>query len=337
MPAKYSRIHSVAHYFPSQELNNDALATLFPEWPADKILAKTGIRVRYVCSEEETALDIGVEAARRLFAAQNIEPHSVDALLFCTELPDYVLPPNACLAQNLLGLRTDILATDYTLGCSGYVYGLSLAHGLITSGQARRVLLITAETYSKVLAPQDKSVRTLFGDAASATLVELADQPGIGAFSWYSNGAGARSLIVPQSGSARNKAENRAASLNAGDSGRTAADLFMDGPRIFQFTLDIVPPLLSACLEKNALTLDAVDAVLLHQANKFMLDHLAHKCRIPAEKMILDMEDGGNTVSNTIPVVLSRKLSQGVLQHGQTILLAGFGVGLSAAATVVKL
>ncbi len=336
MPARFSRIHSVAHCFPSQELDNDALATIFPEWPADKILTKTGIRVRYICTEEETALDLGVEAARRLFAAQDINPHSVDALLFCTELPDYALPPNACIAQNLLNLRTDILATDYNLGCSGYVYGLSLVHGLIASGQANRVLLITAETYSKIVAPQDKSVRTLFGDAASATLVELSEQPGIGAFSWYSNGAGARFLITPQSGSAQNKAENRTIPPDAG-SGRTAADLFMDGPRIFQFMLDIVPSLLSSCLEKNALTLDAVDAVLLHQANRFMLDHLARKCRISAEKMLLDMEYGGNTVSNTIPVALSRKISQGVLQRGQKILLAGFGAGLSAAAAVVEL
>lgn len=336
MPARFSRIHSVAHYFPAQTLDNEALAALFPEWPADKILAKTGIRVRYICAEDETALDLGVEAARRLFAAQDIDPHSVDALLFCTELPDYALPPNACLAQNLLHLRTDILASDYNLGCSGYVYGLSLAHGLIASGQAQRVLLITAETYSKIMAPQDKSVRTLFGDAASATLVELSARPGIGAFSWYSNGAGARSLIVPQSGSARYKAENRALPPDE-DSGRTAENLFMNGPGIFQFTLDIVPPLLAACLEKNAMTLDTVDAVLLHQANRFMLDHLARKCRIPAEKMLLDMEEGGNTVSNTIPVTLSRKLHRGEFQHGQKLLLAGFGVGLSAAATVVEL
>lgn len=336
MQARYSRIHSVAHVFPRQELDNAALAALFPEWPEDKILSKTGIRTRYICEEEETALDLGVAAAQRLFTEQHIPPESVDALLFCTELPDYVLPPNACLAQNELGLRSDILATDYSLGCSGYVYGLSLAHGLIASGQADRVLLITAETYSKVLAPHDKGVRTIFGDAASATLVESADRPGIGAFAWYSDGRNARSLIVPQSGAARNKAVNRERTVDA-DTGRSAKDLYMDGPAIFQFTLDCVPSLLSRCLDKNGIGLDDVDKVLLHQANMFMLKHLAMKCRIPVDKMLVDMEYGGNTVSNTIPVVFSRKTKEEVLRPGQKVLLAGFGVGLSAAATVVTL
>ena len=198
------------------------------------------------------------------------------------------------------------------------------------------MLLITAETYSKVLAPHDKGVRTIFGDAASATLVESADRPGIGAFAWYSDGRNARSLIVPQSGAARNKAVNRERTVDA-DTGRSAKDLYMDGPAIFQFTLDCVPSLLSRCLDKNGIGLDDVDKVLLHQANMFMLKHLAMKCRIPVDKMLVDMEYGGNTVSNTIPVVFSRKTKEEVLRPGQKVLLAGFGVGLSAAATVVTL
>lgn len=336
MQARHSRIHSIAHIFPEQELDNTALAALFPEWPEEKILSKTGIRTRYICREDETALDLGVAAAQRLFTEQSIPPQNVDALLFCTELPDYVLPPNACLAQGELGLRSNILATDYSLGCSGYVYGLSLAHGLIASGQADRVLLITAETYSKVLAPHDKGVRTLFGDAASATLVERSETAGIGEFAWYSDGRNARSLIVPQSGAARNKAPNKDIAVDA-DTGRSAMDLYMDGPAIFQFTLDCVPSLLNRCLDKNGMSLDDVDMVLLHQANMFMLRHLAMKCRIPADKMLVDMEDGGNTVSNTIPVALSRKIAKGGRRPGQKVLLAGFGVGLSAAATIITL
>ena len=224
MQARHSRIHSVAHIFPEQELDNTALAALFPEWPEEKILSKTGIRTRYICREDETALDLGVAAAQRLFTGQSIPPQSIDALLFCTESPDYVLPPNACLAQRELGLRSNILATDYSLGCSGYVYGLSLAHGLIVSGQADRVLLITAETYSKMLAPHDKGVRTLFGDAASATLVERSETAGIGEFAWYSDGRNARSLIIPQSGSACCKSINKACTIDA-TTGRTATNL----------------------------------------------------------------------------------------------------------------
>ena len=320
MQARHSRIHSIAHVFPEQKLDNTALAALFPEWPEEKILSKTGIRTRYICREDETALDLGVAAAQRL----------------CTELPDYVLPPNACLAQSELGLRSDILATDYNLGCSGYVYGLSLAHGLIVSNQADRVLLITGETYSKVLAPRDKGVRTLFGDAASATLVECSETSCIGEFAWYSDGHNARSLIVPQSGTARNKALNKEIAVDT-DTGRSATDLYMDGPAIFQFTLDCVPSLLNRCLDKNRMCLEDVDIVLLHQANMFMLRHLAMKCQIPFEKMLVDMEEGGNTVSNTIPVALSRKMAERKIHLGQKILIAGFGVGLSAAATVIML
>jgi 3-oxoacyl-[acyl-carrier-protein] synthase III len=333
---RFARLVAVDYALPEREIGNEFLHGLFPEWGVEKIASKTGIQVRRVVADTETALDLGVAAAERLFAARPDLRQGVDALFFCTQSPDFCLPPNACQAQDRLGLDRYLVAFDYNLGCSGFVYALSLAQAYITSGQASRVLCITAETYSKYLAETDKTVRTIFGDAGAAAVVEAADRPGLEGFVFATDGAGFRNLIVPRSGAARHReALLSAPEFNAG--GRTPDNLYMDGPAIFQFTLQCVPDLLARCLEKSGKTLDAIDHVVMHQANVFMLEHLRVKCRIPAEKYVIDMADVGNTVSSTIPIALKRALDSGRIKTGDTAFLAGFGVGYSSAACIATI
>src|SRR5262245_24645064 len=195
-------IRGIASYFPQELLNNRQVAAEFPEWTPEKISEKTGIDGRHIAAEGELSSDLAVEAGRRLFASGAARPEDIDYVLLCTQSPDYFLPTTACMVQHRLGIPVTAGALDFNLGCSGWVAGLGLANGLILSGQARRVLLLTAETYSKFIHPRDKSVRTIFGDAAAATLIEAVDgeEGGIGPFLYGTDGSGGSNLMVPAGG-----------------------------------------------------------------------------------------------------------------------------------------
>jgi 3-oxoacyl-[acyl-carrier-protein] synthase III len=334
-------IRGIASHFPSSTLTNDQLAVEFGgDWSADKIFAKTGIATRHISGAGECSSDLGVAAARKLFDSKVCKPHDVDFLLFCTQSPDHFLPATACLMQDRLGLRTDCGAIDFNQGCSGFVYGLSLAKGLIESGSAGNVLLVTAETYSKFINPQDKSVRTLFGDAAAATLVSAveSDREIIGPFVFGTDGRGAGELIVPAGAARRPSSASTAVESQSRDGNRRSEqNLFMNGPEIYTFTLRVVPAMVKGVLEKSGLDASKVDRFIFHQANKFMLDHLRNKLAIPAEKFSLHLEHCGNTVSSTIPIALEHDRSEGLVRTGDKIMLVGFGVGLSWAATLVEI
>lgn len=337
-PVVRARIAAIATHLPSRILGNDELAALYPSWPADKILAKTGIRERRIAGEGETALDLGTVAAANLFSQHGIQPGDIDFLLFCTQAPDHFLPTSACIMQERLGLPTHAGAMDFNLGCSGYVYGLSIAAGLIASGAARRVLLVTADTYSKFIHPMDKSVRTLFGDGASATLIEATgDQGGsIGPFVFGTDGSGADRLIVP-AGAARlpaSEATGRASDDDAGNV-RSLDHLYMDGAAVMAFTLREVPRAYRALLERMGAKGDDFAQIVLHQANKFMLDALQKKLGVSDERFPRRYERIGNTVSSTIPFVLAGLMEEGKLRDGERVMAIGFGVGLSWAAGAI--
>lgn len=331
-----SRILSVAYYLPEHILTNDQLACLYPGWTAEKIFEKTGIYERHVCEENETAADLGERAARKLFADQSIDPTTIDFILLATQSPDYFLPTTACILQHRLGLPTTAGALDFNLGCSAYVYGLSLAKGLIASGNATRILLITAETYTKHIHPMDKSVRTIFGDGAAATLVEFSEMESIGQFVLGTDGSGYDKLIV-RSGGMRLKSSPETSTEEVDDSGntRTQNNLFMDGAEIFSFTIATVPQTVKETLKKNRLSLEDIDLFVFHQANKYMLDFLCKKCKIPPDKFYMNFSDCGNTVCASIPIALFRAVQDGRLKSGMKVMLVGFGVGLSWGAVVV--
>ncbi len=332
-----SRLSAISYYLPDKVLTNDELADLYPGWSAEKIFEKTGIRERHISAENETAGDLGEKAARKLFAEHAIDPSSIDFILLATQSPDYFLPTTACMLQNRLGIPTTAGALDFNLGCSAYIYGLSLAKGLIASGTARNVLLITAETYTKHIHPMDKSVRTIFGDGAAATLVSGADSDGIDQFVLGTDGRGYDKLIVP-SGRMRvcPSAETAVESTDESGNTRSQDHLFMDGTEIFSFTITTVPRTVKETLDNNGLTMEDVDLFVFHQANQYMLDFLRKKCKIAPEKFYMNFADCGNTVSASIPIALARAVQDGTLKPGMKVMLVGFGVGLSWGAVVVK-
>ncbi len=322
---------------PDRILDNHELAALFPGWSAEKIYAKTGIRERRIAGEDEFASDLAVRAATQLIDDLQVDRAGIDFLLHCSQSQDYVMPNTACLLQDRLGLPTTCAAMDMTLGCSGYIYGLGLAKGLVESGQARTLIFTTADTHSKTLHPGDKSVRTLFGDGATATLIRAGDSPTLtGPFVYGTDGAGADFLILP-TGGMRNRYE-KDAPLIEDESGnvRTLNHFQLKGPDVFRFTLDVVPDAVDRLLQQADLPMEAVDHFVFHQANQFMLDHLRRKLKIPAEKFHLALEDVGNTVSSSIPIALKRANDEGRLKPGQLLMLVGFGIGLSWGATLLR-
>lgn len=331
-------IVAVDYALPARVLTNDQLAAEFVEWTADKILAKTGIRQRHVAGEGEHASDLAVAAANRLFEAGACRRDEIDFLLYCTQSPDYFLPTTACLLQDRLQLRTGCGAMDFNLGCSGFIYGLGLAKGLVESGQARRLLLITADTYTRFIHPQDKSVRTIFGDAAAATLIvaKEGDAPSIGPFVYGTDGRGAANLIVPSGGLRRPTVPDAPLLRDESGNVRTENNLFMNGAEIFNFTLRVVPETVARLLADSGLQMNDIDVFIFHQANQFMLDHLRKKLKVPEERFWVSMSDVGNTVSCTIPIALKRALDAGKVRPGMRLMFVGFGVGYSWGATLVK-
>jgi len=331
-------IKAISSFLPSGTLTNEQLALEFGDWKADKIFEKTGIATRHIASRDECSSDLGVAAARQLFESDICSPAEIDFLLFCTQSPDYFLPTTACLLQDRLELRTDCGAVDFNQGCSGFVYGLALAKSLVETGTATNVLLITAETYSKFINPQDRSVRTIFGDGAAATLVSSVESRDelIGPFIFGTDGRGACELIVPAGGMRQSPASGTTVKIGDSESWRTDRDLYMNGPEIFNFTLRTVPRAMNQLLEKSGLGQEEIDYFILHQANKFMLERLRNKLKISPEKFWLDLRTGGNTVSSTIPIALESASKAGKIKTGDRVALIGFGVGYSWAATLMR-
>jgi len=321
---KYAAIGPIAIHLPERIETNDELAALFPKWDLDLIYSKTGIRARHIAAPDECASDLAVAAAEKLFAKHTIDRGTIDFLLLCTQTPDYPLPTTACLIQDRLGLSTRVGALDFNLGCSGFVYGLSLAEGLIRSGAAKRVLLLTAETYSKYIDPEDRSLRTIFGDAAAATLIEAADTPSLSAFAFGTDGSAADALMVNTGG-----ARGALGALQPRTRMRWASKLYMDGPGLIKLTLDTVPQMIDRVLSEGQVGQADIELFLVHQATHKLLATLRQEMHIDEERMPTVLRDYGNTVSSTIPIVMNEFRTSGRLRRGTRCLLAGFGVGFS--------
>ena len=328
-------IKAISYYLPERVVTNEELVKEFPEWSVDKVAQKVGVDSRHIAAEDETAGDMAEKAARKLFGEYNINPTEIDFLMLCTQSPDYFLPSTACVLQDRLGISTSAGAFDYNLGCSGCIYGMAMAKGLIAAGIAKNVLLLTAETYNKYLHPSDKSNRSIFGDGAAACLISTEGFAKIGEFVLGTDGSGANHLIV-KTGAARQKEVT--GKYVEDDEGHVWYDdyLYMNGGAIFNFTLDAVPAMMEKILEKNKIEKEQIDYYVFHQANKFMLNTIRKVCVLPKDKFYVNLANTGNTVSSTVLIGLKDCMDNQTIKAGDKVMISGFGVGLSWGGTILE-
>lgn len=321
-------LRGVVSASPKQEVRNEDLSDRFDAALIEEICKMTGVRSRRIATENQTTADLAEAAARDLVAALSWELDSVDAIVFVSQTPDYRLPATACALQSRLNLGTHCAAFDVNLGCSGYVYGLWLASKLIDGHSVRRVLLLAGDTSSKLVNPEDRATALLFGDAASATALEF--DPAA-APTWYvlgSDGRGEKNLIIPK---------NTYRTACAPDEKLADANpdyLYMNGPEVFNFTIRSVPMMVNAVLESSGRTIDSINYAFFHQANAFMLKHIAKKLKLASEKFPLNIDRFGNTSSASIPLLVTTM--EGNVPKGDVV-MAGFGVGYSWAAAQLSL
>jgi 3-oxoacyl-[acyl-carrier-protein] synthase-3 len=335
---KSSTILAVEPELGSDTLTYEELEARFGADAMQKVLSGAGIRNRRVAPPGVCGSDLAFNAATRMFAKYDIDPQSIDLLIFCTQSPDYWMPTTACVLHERLKLKNQCAAFDINLGCSQYVYALSVAHSMLVSGVAQRALVLTGDTMSQTVHPKDRAVVPLMGDAGSATLLgEASEGAGFLGFELGTDGSGHKYLMIPAGGARLPWSEETAVELiDAEGNVRTQQNLYMNGVAIFHFAISTVPRTVQALLDKLSLAMDQIDLFLFHQANKYMIEYLLKKMKIPAEKTHLYLEDVGNTSGSTLPLLLADALHAGKVKPGANVLAIGFGVGLSWAATVIR-
>lgn len=325
-------IKALTYFLPEETIDNHQLES---EIGGIELVAKTaGVDYRRKAAVNETASDMAVKAANILFQKYKIEPESIDFLIYCTQSPDYFMPSTSCIIQDKLKIPTTAGAFGFDLGCSGYVYGLAIANSFVDSGLAKNVLLLTADTISKYMHKQDKN-RLLFGDASSATLIAKEGIAEIGKFERGTDGSGFEHIIIRNGANRHRNLTN----INWTDeNGNTHYEDYFDmnGEAIFNFTIDRIPILIKKCLEVNNISQENVDYYVFHQANKYMLNTIRKLNKLPKDSFFIDLSDTGNTTSTTVPIGLVKSIESDNIKKGMNVMVAGFGVGLSWAATILK-
>ncbi|WP_323119388.1 ketoacyl-ACP synthase III [Burkholderia alba] len=319
-----ARIAGIVSAVPEREIGNDAFVARFGADPVRDVVKMIGVERRRWAGAQQTTGDLCRAAGRRLLDGLGWRPDSVDALLFVSQTPDYRLPGTAFVLQRDWGLPSACIALDVNLGCSGYPQALWLGMNLIQSGAARRVLLAVGDTISKLVDPDDRATSLLFGDAGTVTALEAGGPDDVARFIIGANGHGAHNLIVP-SGACKDydtAADPRMA-------GKSATHLFMDGGEIFNFTLQGIAPLVARTLAYAGRTTDGYDAFLFHQANQFMLKHLAKKAGLPAGRVPSNIGRYGNTSCASIPLLMTTELPAALAERALDLAMFGFGVGYS--------
>lgn len=313
-------IKAIEYYLPKKSEDGEALKKDNPDWPVEAIEEKTGIKARRISKFDETATDMAVLAAQKLFSS-GVKSEDIDFLILVTQSPDYVLPTSACIVQDRLGLKKSCMAFDVNLGCSGFIYGLAIAGALSGAGLGEKGLLICSETYTKYIDKSDRTCRPLFGDGASATLLAASTLNNLGPFEMGTDGAGAFNLIVPSSGARLSKKKRK---------------LFMNGAELFMFTMDTVPKCVTALLNKAGKKLREVDLFIFHPASKVVMDNIIRRLELPEEKVFVNNQYIGNTVSASIPIALKDAIDQKRVKNGDQLMLVGFGVGYSWGGCLIR-
>lgn len=315
------RISAIEYFLPEKIVGSESLARAH-NFDLPFISEKLGIHERHVMGGTESCHSMALGAAQKIFEKNSVAPESIDLLCVVTQNPDYQIPHVAPLLQNSLGLRMDLASFDLSLGCSGFVYALAVVKAFMKVHGLRRAMIITSDPYSKIVSPSDRSTAPLFGDAAAAIMVEECATDNIREFDFGTDGSGAESLIIKNSDKSSKEDNDNY--------------LFMDGAAIYKFMMTKIPKSVRACLSKNDLQLEDIDFFVFHQASKYMVLSLAKQIRLPEEKIVLNIQNCGNTVSSSIPIALKDVLDNKD-NKGKIALLSGFGVGLSWASTVISI
>jgi 3-oxoacyl-[acyl-carrier-protein] synthase III len=334
-----AEIRGTAYVLPDLVVTNEMLNAENPAWDMDRVITRTGVAMRHIARDDETAFDLACRASTRLFAEHPEAQSRIDAILFCTQSGDYPMPPNSSLLHEFLGLPESVFAIDFNLACSGFVYGLGLAQSLLASGVATNVLLVTADTYSKYINPRDRSARAVFGDAGAATWITASTTDrGLIGIECATSGKDHRKFIVP-AGGCRLPLSQETAIERPDSSGnlRSLEDIHMDGAGVLSVVNATVPRQVRSLLERTHMTMEDIDLVIFHQASKMALDSLNTRLRIPPDKSFSNIRELGNTVSASLPIAIRDATDLGRIRPGDRIMLSGFGVGMSWATAILRM
>jgi 3-oxoacyl-[acyl-carrier-protein] synthase III len=324
-------IKDIACHLPSNKVSNSDLHKENPDWNMNQVQERSGVYERYISDEDETALDLAIIACNKLLSKNCDLAEQVDGLIFCTQSPDHIMPPNACILHDRLGFPENVLAFDFNLACSGYIYGLAIARGLIESGQLNNILLVNADTYSKYINKKDRSARALFGDGAAVSWITHSNsEAGIVDSQCATFGKGYDKFIIPAGGLRKPKSNETGIPVtDSSNNLRTQENIYMDGMAVWTFINSKVPKQIKQLLSRNNLGISEIDMFIFHQASKMTLDSLVQRLKIPNKKVFSNLSGIGNTVSASIPFALKGALDANLVQPGHKVILSGFGAGLS--------
>jgi len=322
-------IRAICSSVPTRCFDNLKETTAFDIKEVDKVVKMAGVRTRHIASESICSSDLSIAAAKRVLERLQWKPESVDALVFVTQSPDYLLPSTSCLAHRELGLSDACAAYDIGLGCSGYPYALWQASMMLSAGGLKRILVLHGETPSRFSDNSDRAVALLFGDAGSATALEFdpaASSRPPWCFGLHTDGTGWRDLII-EGGGFRDRTPSDPRKLRVA----------MNGANVFNFTIKRVPSSVEEIMQRSATPLDAIDYFVLHQSNLFIMKHLAKKMQIPDAKLPLTIQRFGSTGGPSVPLTITQgNLTRPAGRHLR-LLLVGYGVGLSWATALIDL
>lgn len=332
------KIKDIEYYLPEHFVTNEDIQKENPNWNVKLVEKSMGVKRRHIADFDETALDMSFKACMRLFSKHEDIKRKIDGIIFCTQSGDYIIPPNSCVLHKMLNLSEDVFAFDFNLACSGYIYGLALASGLIFSGNCKNILFVTADTYSKYINKQDRSVRMLFGDGAAVSWITGSDTTqGIVDILCSTYGKDYDKFIIPAGGCRMPKSkETLIPKIDNSGNVRTLENIHMEGIGILSFVNSKVPRQIKQILERNKLTVKDIDLFIFHQASKAALDSLRRLVKIEPDKTYGNLSDIGNTVSASIPIALKDALDKGKIGRGNRILISGFGAGLSWGSAIIE-
>jgi 3-oxoacyl-[acyl-carrier-protein] synthase III len=322
-------IQAIEYYLPETIVTNEDLQNENPSWNLEGVVEKSGVYQRHIAGKNETAYDISVKACDNLF--QTNDKSDIDGIIYCTQCPDYVMPPNSFLLHNHLNLDDRVFAFDFNHACTGFIYCLAMANSFIISGMAKKILLVTADTYSKYINKKDRSTRVLFGDGGAATIVKESDEgKGIIDFDLRSSGAGYNKFWIPAGGLRLPRSDITSIEFEDGRGNvRTKNDIEMDGFGVWSFINSVSPKQIKRLLKKNKIEIDDIDLFIFHQASLMTLESIMKILKIDEQKAFINIRNIGNTVSSSIPIALKDAIDQDKIINGSWVVLSGFGVGLS--------